>query len=219
MKTTLKALLAIFTITSGFVLHTADHKNTSLSSLYSPSTYRLDSLIGIKYKDFARIVIGNTSTDEKSTKEYIVPITPQGQDELLSNLYKYNTPDFIIEYAKDILGDIERIINHAPQQSRIIDENTTMFMLTDQKTMFELIKKIESIASIDGLKIKFHENDKKDQKSIISQAKTRVKSVLSYITPMAYTTTLTIAQICGAISTIDFFSKRFANVSWLPPMR
>ncbi len=214
MKTTLKTLLAIFTITSGFVLHTADPKNTSL---YSPSVYKLDSLIGIKYKDFARIVIGNvgnTSTDEKSTKEYIVPITPQGQDELLSNLHKSNAPDFIIEYAKGILGDIERIINHAPQQSRIIDENTTMFMLTDQKTMFELIKKIESLASIDGVEIKLHENDKKDQKSIGS----RVKSVLSYIPPMAYTTTLTIAQICGAIFTIDSFSKRFANVSWLPSM-
>ncbi len=215
MKTTLKALLAIFTITSGFVLHAADaadSKNTSLSSLYSPSAYKLDSLIGIKDEEVAHIKIGNTgnaSTDEKSTKEYIVPITPQGQDKLLSNLYKHNAPDFIIKHTRNILSDIEKIINHAPQQSKIIDENITMFMLTDQKTMFELIKKIESIASIDGVKIELHKNNKKDQQSIISRA----KNVLGYVTPKVlpatYNITLKIAQLCMAIGTINSFHNKF----------
>lgn len=203
MKTTLKTLLAMFIITSGFVLHAADSKKTIS---YSP-----DSLIGIKDKDFARIVIGNvgnTSTDEKSTKEYIVPITPQGQDELLSNLYESNAPDFEINYAKDFLDNIGKIIN---KQSRIIgeNENTKMFMLNDEEAVFKLIKNLESLASIDGMRIEHHKNDNtgKKQQSIGSRA----KSVLSYITPRVLPTTLAFAQFLMAINQIKSISYYWAG--------
>ena len=189
MKTTLKALLAIFTITSGLVLHTTD---PSVCHIRKSEAYAIISFDSIDQ---------GTDQGEKLVKEYVVPITKESQNFFFLTLYEKDKKKFEKNYKK-IIYSLEPISNILNQQ--------TETDITDEKRIFKLkgnIKNFHSIVKkVNGAGIILNNGNRKTQ-SIVSQA----KSVLGYITPRVFPTTLAIAQFLMAINQIKSISYYWAG--------